>query len=143
MTEELIIIAQEAAIHAQIHVRVNTGVLVEFDWHVLSEKANNIELAFECLCRCLEIDAEELKKKSRKGDLVLYRQVIVGILKTQYPKVKYRELAKLIGQDHTSTIYHFRECNNRLKYNDQPFSAVYSETETHFKNWLKKWASFT
>lgn len=77
-------------------------------------------IILDAVCRAGNISCEELKSKSRKRELVIYRHIAISLLrKIGYSTVK---TAKIFNRDHSSVIY--AESNIR---NNAPFYAELSK----------------
>jgi len=84
---------------------------VELHFSVMDRK----EFIIDTVCSWYNVTLEQLKKKSRKREVVVPRQICMYFLKI-YTRMTLREIASMFGgRDHTTCIHSIRTIRNLIK----------------------------
>lgn len=61
---------------------------------------------------------EELKSGSRKNEIVQYRQILMWILRTNDPRMCYRDIAELFNRNHSTAVVSKQKIDNFIHIGD-------------------------
>jgi len=92
--------------------------------HLISEAE-----AVEIMARALGVSMEDLTGLSKKPDLVMFRKVIVAVLRATF-KVSLQDLARLLGRtDHSTSINLINKATDLINSNDEEFKQLFDKAK--------------
>lgn len=71
------------------------------------------------ICEVIGVDVSVAKQKTRKGEVVLARQMYNYYARRNYPYTHLKDIAKLVNQDHTSVVHSTKLIRDYIAVQDQ------------------------
>lgn len=105
-----------------------TGLEVKL---IIKPTESNIDEKEELINNCCitwGVTVDFVKKRSRNKERVAMRQILIFLLKMEYPKLALKDIAIMFRmKDHTSAIYAIKTAKKHLQTHDDFFMSFYTK----------------
>ena len=89
-----------------------------------TSKMDDFAKVMQSVCLTCDVTPAQILSTSREGDIKDARHMLVYILRAHYG-LRYSEIGRRLGRDHSTAINSFNVCRDYLEYNRE-FKKVYN-----------------
>jgi chromosomal replication initiation ATPase DnaA len=89
-----------------------------------TSKMDDFAKVMQSVCIACDVTPAQILSTSREGDIKDARHMLVYILRAHYG-LRYSEIGRRLGRDHSTAINSFNVCRDYLEYNRE-FKKVYN-----------------
>lgn len=88
----------------------------------------DVNQLIETFCLINKISVEEIKGRSRKGDIPIYRHILFYLIREKYPELRLTALEPLLKRDHSSISYGTKRIKELLNLGDKEIKHLVNKS---------------